>query len=829
MALQLRKKCADGWLRLAGSGETAQSSGKAGRNMPIRSNFPMPENDRSAERPGHENPHRDFEEDPLVELARIVSEGSNTRLSAEGRTAEPFEQGDFDEAPGTEYADHSGYQTAPQDDDVDQPEFPDEYQDEAAAFPPQLDDAFEAELDAAFESRFPVAKSRVTPLSPDNSYPRFNAFGSSQPRSDYGAKGERAEATDAGYRHEHDERQDPYTAEEDAAGQAASVEPPSIERQTDEAPLDEDPVAGFEDELRTAFDLRVGAQQRKTEAAPGRDEFDDLFDEVTSAAPSMPAGVPPMKTESGFKPESRGNIWPRAGSSVRAPGEQTRQPEVKSPMAEARQPVNLATFGMPAPIPPQGDDLRHGAADYGSRMFASLQEEAPEEEYHAAPQHDAEEIAEESDQRPGSGYDDDYDDLYEENPPAEGYDLDAVARAMKESDPALSGHGVLPPHSAAEEMAAPEGRSRRGLMVAVVIAGLAILGGAAFALVDFGVGDADLGPPPVIVAEEGDLKVYPEESQEQSGQSKLIYDRVGVGGSQPTQEEKLIVPEETPVASLPPVPVSEPEVSRSAASPLPAGPRRVRTVIVRPDGTIISSGEDETEAASPPVASQPETAAAPIAPLPADTARPNAATLPATTQTSPLPANQPEVETAAVTTEEEAQQAPVIDNPPSEAEAQAEVPAVASDTVIVGVLPRAKPATRPTEVASAPAEPQQNAVANDSAPLDLTGNAAAPVATAEQTPPQTAATATVGSIPAGTFVVQVSSQRSEEQAQTAFADLKRRYGSVLGSVTPVIEKAELGERGTFYRVRIPSASRDQAIRLCEDLKAAGGDCFVRQN
>ncbi|WP_186387926.1 SPOR domain-containing protein, partial [Stappia sp. TSB10P1A] len=86
-----------------------------------------------------------------------------------------------------------------------------------------------------------------------------------------------------------------------------------------------------------------------------------------------------------------------------------------------------------------------------------------------------------------------------------------------------------------------------------------------------------------------------------------------------------------------------------------------------------------------------------------------------------------------------------------------------------------------------------------------------------------------GTIPAGTYIVQVSSQRTREQAQTAFNDLQRRYGSVLGGVSPVIEQADLGDRGTFYRVRIPTSSRDDAISLCERLKSAGGDCFVRRN
>jgi cell division septation protein DedD len=132
----------------------------------------------------------------------------------------------------------------------------------------------------------------------------------------------------------------------------------------------------------------------------------------------------------------------------------------------------------------------------------------------------------------------------------------------------------------------------------------------------------------------------------------------------------------------------------------------------------------------------------------------------------------------------------------------------------------ARSATPPPTATQQPAASRQPA-----APLDLTARAGqqAPA----QAPRQPASAG--GAIPAGAYVVQVSSQRTEEQAQAAFNDLQRRFGSVLGGVSPVIQRADLGDRGTFFRVRIPTASRDDAISLCERLKTAGGDCFVRRN
>ena len=54
----------------------------------------------------------------------------------------------------------------------------------------------------------------------------------------------------------------------------------------------------------------------------------------------------------------------------------------------------------------------------------------------------------------------------------------------------------------------------------------------------------------------------------------------------------------------------------------------------------------------------------------------------------------------------------------------------------------------------------------------------------------------------------------------------RRYGSVLSGHEASIVKAEIAGKGTFWRVRIPAQSRNDAISLCESYKAAGGNCFV---
>jgi hypothetical protein len=56
--------------------------------------------------------------------------------------------------------------------------------------------------------------------------------------------------------------------------------------------------------------------------------------------------------------------------------------------------------------------------------------------------------------------------------------------------------------------------------------------------------------------------------------------------------------------------------------------------------------------------------------------------------------------------------------------------------------------------------------------------------------------------------------------------MQERFPNIIGNRPPVIRKVDLGGRGTFYRVRIPTGSRDEARNICAQLKAAGGECFV---
>ena len=79
-------------------------------------------------------------------------------------------------------------------------------------------------------------------------------------------------------------------------------------------------------------------------------------------------------------------------------------------------------------------------------------------------------------------------------------------------------------------------------------------------------------------------------------------------------------------------------------------------------------------------------------------------------------------------------------------------------------------------------------------------------------------------------MVQVSSQRSEADAQASFRSLQSKYPRELGDREPMVRRADLGPKGIYYRALVgPFGTAADADQLCNDLKADGGQCIVQKN
>lgn len=80
----------------------------------------------------------------------------------------------------------------------------------------------------------------------------------------------------------------------------------------------------------------------------------------------------------------------------------------------------------------------------------------------------------------------------------------------------------------------------------------------------------------------------------------------------------------------------------------------------------------------------------------------------------------------------------------------------------------------------------------------------------------------------GTHVVQVGAFRSDDEAAAQWSRMEVRLGDYLSGKAPDVERADLGERGVYHRLRIgPFASSDDAKTYCSGLKERGQDCLVK--
>ncbi len=160
--------------------------------------------------------------------------------------------------------------------------------------------------------------------------------------------------------------------------------------------------------------------------------------------------------------------------------------------------------------------------------------------------------------------------------------------------------------------------------------------------------------------------------------------------------------------------------------------------------------------------------------------------------------------------------------PPEAAELRLDPVVEATPDPVVADEPAA-PAPQETPVAEAPAAPPREAATITPPASETPPAEPEPVVEAAPAPPAPAVAET------GQYLIQLLSVRSEAAATTAWSNLQAAYPDQLAGETLNIEAADLGERGTFYRVRFGAFdAKADATAVCSALKAQGQDCLVKQ-
>ncbi|MER8386254.1 SPOR domain-containing protein [Mesorhizobium sp. M1428] len=409
---------------------------------------------------------------------------------------------------------------------------------------------------------------------------------------------------------------------------------------------------------------------------------------------------------------------------------------------------------------------------------------------------------------------------------------------------------------------------RRGLLIGAVVGAVAIAGGlGAFALT---LGGKSGGDAPVIVkADNRPIKIKPENpgGTVVPNQDNKVYDAV-VKGAKPAEpvQQKLVTNTEEPVdlkanepesrvvdlspndpdaaddidapgtvasdtdasgtnppdtnapdpnalganaagateTAAAPAPKSEDRIAQvlqeaeKGANPeiVAVAPRKVRTMVVKPDGSLVA--REDPAPAAPQMA-----AAEPADPAPQHVAPSAQADAAAQTGTVPLI--------------DQMTSDPKIGDQPNGDQASGDQ----AETT------KLQPAPKPdTKAEAKPSASKQSANTPDTVPVAPQRPSDQPVDVVGEVKPDQVASIDPAAAGAGSWSIQIASQPTVESAQATYQDLQRRYGSVLSGRTANIVKAEIAGKGTFYRVRVPAQSRNEAIKLCTSYKAAGGNCFV---
>ncbi|MBZ9683306.1 SPOR domain-containing protein [Mesorhizobium sp. CO1-1-2] len=401
------------------------------------------------------------------------------------------------------------------------------------------------------------------------------------------------------------------------------------------------------------------------------------------------------------------------------------------------------------------------------------------------------------------------------------------------------------------EREAARSSGRRGLFIAAIVGAVAVAGGlGAFALSFGGKGGSEA--PVIVKADNSPIKIKPENpgGTVVPNQDNKVYDAV-VKGAKPAEpvQQKLVTNAEEPVdvqakdparavdlspdqnaaagtdgagdvstaGAAPaniaaPTPKSEDRIAQvlqeadkgTSNDVVAVAPRKVRTMVVKSDGSLVA--REDPAPAAPQVAAAEPTDPAPqhVAPAAQANTDQTGADQTGADQTGADQTGTAQTGAGQTGTDQTGTVAP--------AAAQADdEPALKPAAKPAKAEAKAQSANTPAKVAIAPQRPSDQ-------PVDVVGEVK-PDQVASIDPASTA----TGS---GSWSMQIASQPTVESAQSTYQDLQRRYGSVLSGRTANIVKAEIAGKGTFYRVRVPAQSRNDAINLCTSYKTAGGNCFV---
>lgn len=322
----------------------------------------------------------------------------------------------------------------------------------------------------------------------------------------------------------------------------------------------------------------------------------------------------------------------------------------------------------------------------------------------------------------------------------------------------------------------------------------------------------DPATAPVLTADAAPAKVEPAVTPnlgaaEPSG--SVVFNEIENASTEGESIETLVSRDETAGASATEVARAVAPAAEQTSTETGLANRKVRTVTVRPDGTIVSADDAVAATEALPVErpNVPQIAGETIEPS-------DLLTAVAESQASEELAADPLA--ALVSETGDATTAPLAEPAPLEVAALAEEDGVQPvfDGSLVAPIPMPRPTNRAalaggSEFAGVPA-----------ATLAVNQPAATPLISVTQ-----GAGAPAASTPRGGAYVQLASLPSEGDALAQARAQASRFGGLFNGTSLEVRRVDLGVKGVWYRVVLPVSSFQEATQTCATIKANGGDCI----
>jgi hypothetical protein len=342
--------------------------------------------------------------------------------------------------------------------------------------------------------------------------------------------------------------------------------------------------------------------------------------------------------------------------------------------------------------------------------------------------------------------------------------------------------------------------------VGIAVAGTLLLASGFGLYWVLGMGSDDPATAPVLTADIEPAKVAPAVSANLTVEpSSPVFDEIN--GVAADGGETLVSRDETEGETVTEVArIIEPQ--EDAATPESGlANRKVRTVTVRPDGTIVSGDDAVAGTALLPVERPdlPEIAGA--EPVVTASAEPGESAGEAADPLNALVAESVNETSARQLDEPAPLEVVAIETPP------------VFDASIAAPLPMPRPGNRERLIGGS--FQAAALVSEQVAPQDIGLNPAAPTPLVSLVAEEPAVNTSRG----GAYV-QLSSQKTENDAMSSLRATERRMAGMLDGASLEIRQVDLGAKGVWYRVVLPVRSFQDATQTCAAIKSNGGDCVA---